>query len=79
METGHCKHPFSGEPIPRHYIQPVVCEHNDDAVLSFDCGWGVSANPYLAFEVLDGAAGDTVAVRWTDSRGLSAALETAVE
>lgn len=78
METGSRKHPATDEPIPRHYIQELVCEHNGDQVLSMDWGWGISENPYLSFDILNGAAGDNVAVRWTDDKEQSAALEATV-
>lgn len=76
METGSRKDPNSGDSIPRHFIREVVCEHNGETVLSLDWGWGISANPYLAFTVKNGAAGDTIAVRWTDNRDASVKLET---
>jgi sulfur-oxidizing protein SoxZ len=76
METGSRKDPSSGETIARHFIREVVCEHNGKRVLSLDWGWGISANPYLAFEVKNGAAGDTIAVRWIDDRDASVTLET---
>jgi sulfur-oxidizing protein SoxZ len=76
METGSRKQPRTDEPIPRHYIQAVVCEHNGEPVLSLDWGWGVSANPYLAFRIQRGQPGDTVAIRWTDDKGEAGRLET---
>jgi len=78
METGTRKHPGTGESIPRHFIQEVVCEHNGTPVLTMDWGWGVSTNPYLSFRVRQGAAGDRITVRWTDNRDETAALETTV-
>jgi sulfur-oxidizing protein SoxZ len=78
METGSRKDRATGETVPRHYIREVVCEHNGKPVLSLDWGWGISANPYLSFQIRDGAAGDTVTVRWTDDREQSAALEATV-
>ena len=78
METGSRQHPATNEVIPRHYIQQVVCEHNGAVVLSLDWGWGVSANPYLAFHIQQGQPGDTVVIRWIDDRGESASLDTQV-
>jgi len=79
METGSRKHPSTGELIPRHFIQEVVCEHNGTPVMTMDWGWGVSANPYLAFDIRNGAVGDTVRVSWTDDQQQSAALETTIK
>lgn len=76
METGGREQPATGELIARHSIQQVVCEHNGQPVMTLDWGWCISANPYLAFEILDGAFGDTVIVRWTHDRQQTGALET---
>ena len=79
METGGRQHPSTGVIIPRHFIQEVVCEHNGHPVLFMEWGWGVSANPYLSFDIRNGTPGDTVRVRWTDDLRQSAALETTVD
>ncbi|MGD8275281.1 MAG: thiosulfate oxidation carrier complex protein SoxZ [Thiohalocapsa sp.] len=76
METGSREHPSTGDVIPRHYIQEVICEHNGAVVLSLDWGWGISANPYLAFHIQQGQVGDTVVIRWIDDQGETASLET---
>ena len=78
METGSREDPATGETIPRHYIQEVVCEHNGDIVLTLDWGWGVSANPYLAFHIQQGQTGDVVLIRWIDDRGETGSLEAKV-
>ena len=79
METGSRKHPGTGEVIPRHFIQEVMCEHNGISVMSLEWGWGISANPYLAFDIRNGVVGDTVRVSWTDDQEQSAALETTIK
>jgi sulfur-oxidizing protein SoxZ len=76
METGARKPAGAEAPVPRHYIQEVVCEHNGEVVLTLDWGWGISANPYLAFQIQQGQAGDTVTIRWIDDRGEPGQLET---
>jgi sulfur-oxidizing protein SoxZ len=78
METGSRKHPATGALLPRHFIREVVCEHNGSAVLTLDWGWGVAADPYLSFDILDGKAGDLITVRWEDNQGASGRLETEV-
>jgi sulfur-oxidizing protein SoxZ len=78
METGRRRHPVTEALIPRHYIRQVVCEHNGKSVMNLDWGWGISTNPYLAFEILGGASGDTVAVRWTDDLQNMRSLETTI-
>ena len=79
METGSRMHPSTGEIIPRNFIQEVVCEHNGSPVMTMDWGWGISANPYLSFDVRNGAIGDSVRVSWTDDQQHSAKLETVIK
>ena len=79
METGARKHPGTGEPIPRHFIREVACSHNGEPIMTLEWGWGVAKDPYIAFDLLQGNAGDTVAVEWTDSLGESGRVETLVK
>jgi sulfur-oxidizing protein SoxZ len=79
METGSRKDPATGKPVARHFIREVICEHNDKPVLSLDWGWGVSSDPYLAFEIKDGQEGDTITVRWVDNNEQSGLLTTKVK
>jgi len=78
METGSRQDPVSGDLIPRNYIQQVVCEHNDKVVLTLDWGWGISKNPYLAFEIPDGRPGDIVRLSWVDNQHQSGSVEAQV-
>jgi sulfur-oxidizing protein SoxZ len=75
METGARKDRTKGNPVPRHFIREVVCEHNGKPVLTMDWGWGVSTNPYLSFDLKEGKAGDLVSVRWVDNRGETGRVE----
>lgn len=78
METGNRKDPASGELLPRHFIRDVVCEHNGTPVLALDWGWGIAANPYLAFMIEGGSPGDTVSLVWSDNKGESGRIEGVV-
>ena len=78
METGAGKHPATGALLPRHFIREVVCERNGTPVLTLEWGWGVAADPYLSFDIVDGQAGDVIAVSWEDNQGQRARLETEV-
>ena len=69
METGLVKDKKTGEKIPAHFIQEVVCEHNGNKVLSADWGIAVSKNPYISFRFSGASAGDTVKVSWKDNKG----------
>ena len=71
METGGRKDKKTGEKIPAHFIQEVVCKHNGATVLTADWSGGVSKNPYLSFKFSGGAKGDSVELAWTDNKGNS--------
>ncbi|MGB5260033.1 MAG: thiosulfate oxidation carrier complex protein SoxZ [Gammaproteobacteria bacterium] len=69
METGLRKDKKTGQAIPAHFIQEVVCEHKGNTVLTANWGGAVSKNPYLSFRFSGAAAGDTVKLSWVDNMG----------
>ncbi len=69
METGLRKDSKTGELVPAHFIQEVVCKWKDAVVMSALWSGGVSKNPYLSFKFKGGAAGDPVSLTWTDNKG----------
>jgi sulfur-oxidizing protein SoxZ len=69
MDTGLVKDKKTGNLIPAHFIQEVVCEHNGNNVLTAEWGPAVSKNPYLSFRFKGAKAGDTVKVNWVDIQG----------
>lgn len=77
METGLRKD-SSGATIPAHYITEVVAKLNGKLVMRADWGQSVSKNPFLAFKVNGGAAGDKVSISWTDTKGDSRTDETTI-
>ena len=68
METGFRKD-SSGNVVPAWFINEVVAKMNGNVVMQAQWGPSVSKNPYLAFKIKGGKAGDKVAVTWTDSKG----------
>ena len=44
---------------------------NDKDVMSAQWGPSIAKNPYFAFKIKGGKAGDTVSVTWVDNRGES--------
>jgi sulfur-oxidizing protein SoxZ len=76
METGQRKDQKTGKPIPAHFIQEVVCEHNGNTVLTGLWGAAVSKNPYLSFKFKGAKKGDTLKLSWADNKGESDSLET---
>jgi len=78
MDTGLVKDKKTGNLIPAHFIQEVVCEHNGNNVLTAEWGPAVSKNPYLSFRFKGAKAGDTVKVNWVDNQGNSDSGETSI-
>jgi sulfur-oxidizing protein SoxZ len=69
METGLRKDKKTGEVIPAHFIQEVVCKWKDKTVMTALWSGGVSKNPYIAFKFTGAAKGDTIELSWTDNKG----------
>jgi sulfur-oxidizing protein SoxZ len=69
METGLVKDKKTGEIIPAHFIQEVVCAHKGTTVMTANWGPAISKNPYLSFKFTGAAAGDTVSLSWVDNKG----------
>lgn len=68
METGLRKD-ATGATVPAWFIQTITATLNGATVLQAEWGPSVSKNPYLAFKVNGGQAGDVVQVTWVDNQG----------
>ena len=69
METGLRKDKKTGEVIPAHFIQAVVCKHDDKEVMNAQWSGGVSKNPYIAFKFTGAEKGQSIELAWTDNQG----------
>ena len=78
METG-TRRDASGNVVPAHYIEEVVCKYNGEVTMTAQWGASVSKNPYMAFKVKDAKPGDVVNISWTDNLGESAQGEIALK
>ena len=79
METGVRKDKKSGEVIPAHFIQEVVCTWKDKEVLKALWSGGVSKNPYIAFKFSGAEKGDAIKLAWTDNKGESDSAEAKIK
>jgi sulfur-oxidizing protein SoxZ len=79
METGTRKDKKTGQKIPAHFIQEVVCTHNGNTVMTANWGPAISKNPYLSFKFKGGASGDKVALSWVDNKGEKDSHEIAIK
>ena len=77
MESGVRIDSVTGEAIPKHYIQEVVCKHNGNIVNTAYWGTGVSKNPYMSFKFKGAKAGDAIEISWKDNTGDSSVNEIA--
>jgi sulfur-oxidizing protein SoxZ len=78
MESGNRRDGDSGERVPAHYIQEIVCEHNGQVVMTAYWGPAVAKNPFWSLRINGGRPGDTIRIRWIDNRGETAAAETTI-
>jgi sulfur-oxidizing protein SoxZ len=76
METG--QRIEAGAAVPAWYIRTVSATLDGKKVLDAQWGPSIAKNPYLAFKVKGGKAGDKVAVTWTDNRGETRTDEASV-
>ncbi len=78
METGN-RLDSDGNKIPIHYIKYVKFSVNGEHVGTLNLGPGVSADPYLSFDIADVKVGDTLALQWEDNKGESDTVERVVK
>ena len=79
METGLRKDKKTGEKIPAHFIQEVICDHSGNNVLVANWGVAVSKNPYLSFKFKGAKKGDTIKISWKDNKGESDSAEATIK
>ena len=79
METGLRKNKKTGEKIPAHYIQEVVCKHNGKEVMTAHWGPAVSKNPYVSVVLSGAATGDNIELSWVDNKGEKDTASTQVK
>ena len=79
METGSRVDKKTGEKVPAHFIQEVVCTHNGNTVMTAQWSSGISKNPYIAFQFKGGAVGDKVGIAWVDNKGESDSEEAEIK
>ena len=78
METGLRKDKKSGEKIPAHYIETLTVEHNGKLVLDGLLGPAISKNPFVQCKFRGAKTGDTVSIKWVDSKGENDSKETKI-
>ena len=79
METGLRKDSKTGEKIPAHHINEIVCSHNGSEIFRCNMGPAVSKNPYLSFTVSGPKSGDSIQMSSVDNQGNTDSGETTVK
>ncbi|MGR9088619.1 MAG: thiosulfate oxidation carrier complex protein SoxZ [Gammaproteobacteria bacterium] len=69
METGRNRDPKSNQLIPAHFIQELTVSRNGRIVVTCELAAGISKDPYFAFLLKGGTAGDTIMIQWLDNLG----------
>jgi sulfur-oxidizing protein SoxZ len=76
METGN-RHDKTGKPIPRDIINTFIAKFDGAQVFRAEFGPGISANPYLAFEMRVPGPG-TIEIAWVDDHGVAVTASAAL-
>jgi sulfur-oxidizing protein SoxZ len=67
METGN-RHDKNGNQIPRDIVNAFIAKFDGREVFRAEFGPGISANPYLAFQLRVPGPG-TIEINWIDDEG----------
>lgn len=76
METGNRKDK-DGKPIPRDILNTFVAKFGDREVFRAELGPGISANPYISFQMRVPGPG-AFEFYWTDDSGITTVETTAL-
>jgi len=79
METGQRVDSKTGEKIPAHHINEVVCLWNGKEVFRCNMGPAVSKNPYLSFTLVGPQKGDTLMFTSVDNLGATDEGEVVID
>ncbi|MGR9115636.1 MAG: thiosulfate oxidation carrier complex protein SoxZ [Gammaproteobacteria bacterium] len=69
MEHGRNKNPKTGQLIPAHFIQTLTVSLNDQVIITSHMAGSISKDPYFAFVLKGGEAGDKITIAWVDNLG----------
>jgi len=79
METGFRKVLETGKLIPAHFIEEMICKHNEQMVISGTWSGTFAKNPYCEFKLQGGEIGDVIEFHWLDNKGDSDIATTKIE
>lgn len=76
METGNRKD-SAGKPVPRDILNTFVAKYGQDEVFRAELSPGISANPYISFQMRVPGPG-TFEFSWSDDHGVTTVETTAL-
>jgi sulfur-oxidizing protein SoxZ len=76
METGN-RHDKNGNQIPRDIINTFIAKFNGNEIFRAEFGPGISANPYLAFQMRAQGPGN-IEITWIDDHGTATVATAAL-
>jgi sulfur-oxidizing protein SoxZ len=79
MERGDRKNTDTGEVLPPHFIQEVICESEGRTLLTALLSGGVGKNPFLSFSFRGAKKGDKIKITWVDNKGNRGSSESEIE
>ncbi|NOT11567.1 MAG: thiosulfate oxidation carrier complex protein SoxZ [Methylococcaceae bacterium] len=69
MEHGRNRNKETNALIPAHFIKLLTVTHNDQVIVTADLSTSISKDPYFAFMLKSGHAGDKITISWIDDLG----------
>ena len=69
MENGLNRNTKTNELIPAHFIQLLTVKYNEEVIVTCNMDARISKDPYFAFMLKGGNAGDKISISWTDNLG----------
>jgi sulfur-oxidizing protein SoxZ len=69
MEYGNNQDKVTHQPIPAQFIRVLTVTCNQKMVVSCEMGDSAAKDPYFAFMLKGGNAGDRITVNWLDNLG----------
>jgi sulfur-oxidizing protein SoxZ len=69
MEHGRNRNKETNELIPAHFIKRLTVAHNGKVMAAADLSASISKDPYFAFMLKNGNAGDHITISWLDNLG----------
>lgn len=75
MEHGRNRDKTTNQLIPAHFIQELTVSLNQKVLVNCVMGASIAKDPYFAFMLKGGQAGDLIHIAWVDNLGNKDAVD----